>query len=235
MMSTITVLIHIYYPGSWKRISERCKTLLKSSANVIITACHDDVIAELNNTDAVILRVTNVGKDIGGKLTGMYYYLTFCTPTDYLVFIHDKTSPQTINPEFWFDKLLGIFENERLDELMELFNTNKLVGIAGSKLFLKNEYSQYEKKFNTTNNNILLKLIGQFGLTCKTYNYIGGTIFMARSRIFETFFTTWSPFAIRESLERGNVLDLKQGTYTHSWERMFCFIAEDQGYKVVGV
>ena len=234
-MNTITVLMHVYYPGSWERISERCRGLLDKATNIIITACHEDVIAELESVNATILRVTNVGKDIGGKLTSMYYYLTFCQPTDYVVFIHDKTSPQTLNPEFWFDKLLGIFGQEKLPEVMKLFESNKKVGIAGSKFFLKNEYSPYKKKFNTTNNNILLKLIRQFGLTCNSYNYIGGTIFMARSKIFETFFKVWSPLVIRESLERGNVLDLNQGTYTHSWERLFCFIAENQGYKIVGV
>jgi lipopolysaccharide biosynthesis protein len=235
MMGTITVLMHIYYPGSWKRILDRCRSLLEQANNIIITVCHEDVVAELRAVDATVLRVTNVGKDIGGKLTSMYYYLTFCEPTDYVAFIHDKTSPQTINPEFWFDKLLAIFEHDRLPELVQLFNSNKQVGVAGSKFFLKNEYSQRAQKFNTTNNNILQKLIAQFGLVCKSYNYIGGTIFMARSNIFETFFSSWSPLGIRESLERGNVLDLKQGTYTHSWERMFCFIAENQGYKVVGV
>jgi Rhamnan synthesis protein F len=232
---SITVLIHIYYPGSWKIIRDKCMFLLQKATNVIITVCHEDVIKEITWDNATILQVTNVGKDIGGKLVSMKYYLTFCQRTEYLVFLHDKISPQSLNADFWLDKLYEIFEENKLMKMLKTFGKRKKVGITGAKLFLKNEYVKYQKRFNTTNHSILLRLMNKFSLRCKSHNYIGGTIFMARSEIFSRFFSWHSPLEIRESLETGNVLDLDKGTNTHSWERLLCFIASAQGYKVTGI
>ena len=234
-MSSYSVFIHVYYPGSWKLIKEKCSYLLDTAASIIVTACHDDVIAEIDIARAVIFKVTNVGKDIGGKLVGMAYYLQFCQPASYVILLHDKISPQTINADFWFNQLFGIFEEEKLKSIIQLLNSSRDTGIAGSKYFLKNEYIRSEKKFDTTNSQILASLISEYALTCKSYDYIGGTIFIAKSRIFSAFFTRYPPLAIREKLEPGNVLDLEHGTYTHAWERMLCFIAQDQGYAVIGV
>ncbi len=236
-MKSLSLFIHVYYPNSWKLICERCDHIFQQANNIIVTACHDDVIEEIKATEynIVVLKVPNIGKDIGGKLGSLSYYLTCCQETEYLAFLHDKISPQTINAEYWFDKLYEIFKKKKFSRVMELFGRHKNIGIAGSKTFLKNEFIKQKKIFDTTNNNILQKLIKAFGLTCKAYNYIGGTIFIARSKIFNHFFSAHSPLQIRESLEPGNVLDLEHGTNTHSWERMFCLIAQAQGYKVVGV
>lgn len=233
--NSISVIIHVYYPRSWKLIRKHCMPLLERASNIIITACHEDVMEELDIENAVVLKSTNMGKDIGGKLISLAYYLSFCQPTDYIVFLHDKISPQSINADYWFNKLYEVFEEGNFSKMLRLFGKKKKIGIAGSKHFLKNEYIKSENKFNSTNSSILMKLINTFKLKCKSYNYIGGTIFMAKSEIFSNFFSRHHSLDIREQLEPGNVLDLDKGTYTHSWERMFCFIAQAQGYKVVGV
>jgi len=232
---SISIFIHIYYTGSWSTIREKCLFLLQRAKHIIITVCHEDVMKEIDWDGATILQVTNVGKDIGGKLVSMKYYLTFCEPTEYIVFLHDKISPQSLNADFWLNKLYEVFEESKFMRLLKLFDKRKKMGIAGAKLFLKNEYIKYQGRFNTTNHPILLRLMNKFGLQCKTYYYIGGTIFMARSEIFSRFFFRHSPLEIRESLETGNVLDLDKGTNTHSWERLLCFIAAAQGYKVKGI
>jgi hypothetical protein len=235
MEKDLTVIIHLYYPGSWHKVREKCAYLLEQAAKVIITACHDDLIEEVDLPRVSLLRVTNKGKDIGGKLVSLAYYLSFCSPTKYIAFLHDKISPQTINAGFWFNRLFDIFEQRRLGMIMNIFRKRDKVGVAGSKYFLKNEYIKRENKFDTTNDFILRQLIRQFRLKCLSYRYIGGTVFIARSEIFKNFFTAHGPLEIREQLEPGNVLDLKSGTFTHSWERMFCFIAQAQGYQVIGV
>lgn len=232
---SISLFIHIYYPGSWAIIRDRCRYLLQKAQNIIITVCHEDVMREIDQEGATILQVTNVGKDIGGKLVSMKYYLTCCTPTEYLVFLHDKISPQSLNAEFWFNKLYEVFEEGRFTKMLRLFGKRRTMGIAGAKLFLKNEYNKYLDRFDTTNHPILIRLMERFGIQCNQHHYVGGTMFMARSEIFSRFFQRHSPLEIRESLETGNVLDLDKGTYTHSWERLFCFIASAQGYQVKGI
>jgi hypothetical protein len=92
-----------------------------------------------------------------------------------------------------------------------------------------------ERTFTTTNHQLLMEMIRDYRLHGRIYDFIAGTIFIGRSRIFQKFFSTHSPLDARAKLETGNVLDLAAGTYTHSWERLFCFIAEDQGHTIKGI
>ncbi|MFT3934291.1 MAG: glycosyltransferase [Chitinophagaceae bacterium] len=233
---SITILMHIYYPGSWSLIMKKCAAAIEMASQIIITVCHDDIIPETEISEKItILKVPNKGKDIGGKLVAMSYYLHFCEKTKCVIFLHDKISPQTINAEFWLENLYSIFKPELLLNAINELEGKTQTGIIGAKTFLKNEYIKSEKKFATTNNEVLTKLITQYNLSCKTYDFIAGTIFIAKSKIFEHFFSTHSALEAREQLETGNVLDLDNGTYTHSWERLFCFIAEDLGYNIKGI
>jgi lipopolysaccharide biosynthesis protein len=236
-MNSLSFFIHVYYAGSWKLILEKCADLMTGAENIIVTACHDEVISEIKaeTPEAVVLKVPNKGKDIGGKLAAISYYLNFCRPTAYLAFLHDKISPQTLNAEYWFDRLYEIFSEKKFSTILSRFETDKKTGLAGSKSFLKNEYNKTRKRFDTTNNEILQELIKRYDLGSDEHNYIGGTIFIVRNEIFTRFFSQHSALQIRASLETGNVLDLDTGTQTHSWERLFCLIAQNQGYKVIGV
>jgi lipopolysaccharide biosynthesis protein len=236
-MNDITFFIHIYYQGSWEIISNKCAEVLGQARQIIITSCYDEVIREVGPPQerTTILKVPNKGKDIGGKLAGLSYYLHFGDRTSYFAFLHDKMSPQTLNIEYWFDNLFSIFETHRFGQALDLLQKHTDAGILGSKAFLKNEFIRHENKFDTTNNALLWQLIHEYGLKCDTYDFIAGTVFIGRSRILESFFTVHSPLDAREKLEKGNVLDLENGTYTHCWERLFSFIAENQGYKVIGI
>ncbi|HTI07081.1 MAG TPA: rhamnan synthesis F family protein [Puia sp.] len=236
-MPDITFFIHLYYPGSWNMIREKCAPIMQQAAQIIITACYDEVIEEIGPTDAntTVLKVTNKGKDIGGKLAGLSYYLHFCKRTEYFAFLHDKTSPQTINAEYWRDSLFSIFEKNSFDKAMRMLEEDPQTGILGSKAFIRNEFVPESAKFDTTNNDVLWELISNYQLNGQPYDFVAGTVFIGRSRILETFFSAHSPLDAREELEKGNVLDLEKGTYTHAWERLFCFIAEDQGYKITGI
>ncbi|HTF30575.1 MAG TPA: rhamnan synthesis F family protein [Flavitalea sp.] len=236
-MKDLTFFIHVYYPGSWPLITEKCGHLIDKARRVIVSACDDKVIKEINadGRQVIIQKLTNKGKDIGGKLAGLSYYYNFCKPTGYFAFLHDKISPQTLNAEYWFDKLYDIFTPEKFSAIEQLFRSKSNIGLAGAKTFLKNEYSRSKRKFDTTNNAILWELLEQYNIHPDSFDYIGGTIFIARHEAFEDFFINNRPLAIREKLEEGNVLDLDSGTYTHSWERLLCFIPQAKGFKVAGV
>lgn len=236
-MQNITFFIHLYYPKSWELIQNFCAPILKEVSQSIITVCYDEVIDEIGPTDAdtTILKVTNKGKDIGGKLAGLSYYLRFCPQTEYFAFLHDKISPQTINSEYWFEQLFSIFEKENFQKAMNILKKDPRTGIIGAKNFIRNEYVPAEQVFNTTNNDLLWQLMENYELDGQPFDFIAGTVFIGRTCILEKFFSEHSPLEIREQLEKGNVLDLESGTYTHSWERLFCFIAEDQGYRITGI
>ena len=218
-------------------MEDKCGALIRKADRIIITACHDDVLNETprNGGSVIRLKVPNKGKDIGGKLAAFSYYMNFCEKTEHTVLLHDKVSPQTINADYWSRELYGPFSEEGLDKAFHLLEQDSRAGIVGSGTFLRNEFIPMEKRFDTTNNDLLQQLIREYHLRGGVYDFIAGTIFLGRSRIFENFFSKHPALDARAKLEPGNVLDLEKGTYTHSWERLFCFIAEDQGYTIKGI
>lgn len=232
-MPSLTLIIHIYYKGSWKLICSHIGHLL-NDAQLIVSGCYRDVLDEVDHKNAVLLRVPNKGKDIGGKMAALDFYLKHGRRTDYLAFVHDKISPQTINAEYWLTELYSIFEPARLQKALKCLKEDPKCGVVGSKSFLKTEWDG-KKEFSGSNRNLLLQLVERFDLQCTRYEFIAGTIFISRSIIFERFFNSHPPLLLREELEPGNVLDLTEGTVTHCWERLFCFIAENQGYRIKSI
>lgn len=232
----ICLLIHIYYPGSWKRIKEKCAPLLATARQVIVTCPHPDVIREIDWPGACVLRVPNEGKDIGGKLAAFAYYQRFVPACDYVALIHDKISPQTLHSDSWFDSLFGIFGGELFQKALLTFDARPEVGVIGAGHFvMTNEYDKAAGRFNTTNDEMLRALIRQYDLSSPSYDYISGTIFLARSEPYRAFFGAHPALALRVGLEPGNVMDFEKGTYTHCWERLFCYIASAKGLKVIGI
>ncbi len=237
-MAGLTLFIHLYYPGSWRMLESQCGPVIRKASRIILTACHDDVLDEVvvpHDKPLVRLKVPNKGKDIGGKLAALSYYIRLCEKTDLIAMLHDKVSPQTINADYWGQQLYRPFSEEGLDKALRLLEQDRRAGIVGSKAFLKNEYLPMEKRFDTTNHALLMEFIREYNLQGRIYDFIAGTIFIGRSRIFEDFFSAHPPLYARAELESGNVLDLESGTRTHCWERLFCFIAEDQGYSIKGI
>jgi hypothetical protein len=60
-------------------------------------------------------------------------------------------------------------------------------------------------------------------------------MFWARAAPLLQFFKKHPPLDIRKNLELGNVMDDKNGTLTHSWERMLSWVVSEQGFKLKGI
>jgi len=239
-MTGLTLFIHLYYPGSWQTLEKKCSGAFRQARQIILTACHDDVLDEtLSSTghfhNIIRLKVPNKGKDIGGKLIALCYYLRCCQKTTYIGMLHDKVSPQTINASYWSDTLYSPFSEQGLRKVLQKLDNDSRIGVVGARKFLKNEFDHGKSSFETTNDSLLQDLIKEYDLHSKRYDFIAGTIFVCRSAIMEDFFSRHPALEARASLEEGNVMDLQYGTYTHSWERLFCFIAEHQGYTIEGI
>ncbi len=232
---TISVIVHVYYPGSWALIKKKCGDILVRSENILISSCYDDVIQEIDEKRAVIFKVSNLGKDIGGKLVSLKYYLDFCNKTDLIIFLHDKISPQTLNSVYWFDKLYEVFEPAKFHKVLSIFKKKENVGMIGSKQFLNNEYIKPAGSFDTNNKDIMVSMMEQYNILTREHDFIAGSIFIVKSLLYENFFGIVNPLEVRAMLELGNVLDLSHGTYTHAWERLLSFIVSSQNYKVKGI
>ena len=188
-----------------------------------------------NISNAFVTCSSNVGKDIGGKLILIDLALNMNSDVDFYVFLHDKRSPHSSLGETWKKKIARIIQPEKINNVLELFTKDKNIGIIASKEFISNEYDTKNSVFNSTNNKLIKELITNYSLHLTNYDFVGGTMFWVRADIINSFFKKNNPLTIRATLEKGNVMDNEQGTYTHSWERMFSWIALDQGYYIKGI
>ena len=238
----IDVLCHLYYAENAHNFlyelsalkKYNCRFFFNLSENLFKEPCF---IETLNKTfeDCLIIRASNVGKDIGGKLALVDLCLQMKEKSDYVIFLHDKKSPHSTLGETWRRKLFRIIESDKIAQIIGMFAKNKRTGIVASQEFIINEYNSFTKKFDCTSNELLKRLIAQYNLKNKKFDFVGGTMFWIRTNILEDFFSKFNPLKIRSTLENGNVLDHKQGTETHSWERMLSWIAIDQHYKIKGI
>jgi len=181
----------------------------------------------------IILRESpNMGKDIGGKMVLMDAMLQKNLESDYIIFLHDKTSPYKIQNYQWREKLFRIIEPSFIEKAVNLFSERKEIGIIVASGSISDEFDHVHKKFSSTNAEILMNLQKQFNINTIDYRYISGTMFWARSLPILNFFKKNNPLEIRKTLEKGNVMDENKGSNTHAWERLLSWAVLEQGYTI---
>jgi lipopolysaccharide biosynthesis protein len=238
-----SLFIHIYHPDAWENIfKDKLKMLKGYSPMVIVNLCmnhpgNSQLIFKIRSDfpNALVITTPNKGRDIGGKLALIDFYLKANLQSDYLVFLHDKQSHHWFAGETWRRKLFSIIEPENITAVLAEYNKDSRIGIIGTSDLIKNEYDKGTNQFKTTNNDKLKKLIANYNLKITDYRFVAGAMFWIRSSIVQGFFSKHSPLSCREILEEGNFTDLHEGTYTHSWERVFCWLGNDQGYTIKGI
>jgi lipopolysaccharide biosynthesis protein len=237
----ISVLCHLYYPGSIYFFLTRILALKSPQTQFIFNLSallyHNTFVVEMLRTyfpGSPILFTPNQGRDIGGKMA-LYDTLLKCgVETDYTLVIHDKLSPHTPTGIEWRDKLLKIIAPGELPYIFKKFQ-NKEVGIIGTEDMIKSEYNPDKDRFTCTSSDNIFYFIRKFNLQVTDYRFAAGTIFWIRTSILHDFFSVHSPLSVRKELEKGNKLDFDNGTNIHAWERLFSFIANSQGFKTVGI
>lgn len=238
----IDVICHIYYLNTaYNFLIEisalkkyNCRFFFNLSDRLYADPYFVDMLLSCFN-DPVIIKCSNIGKDIGGKLAIIDLLAQFKKKSDFTILLHDKQSLHTSLGGVWRKKLFRIIELDKIPKIMEIFAKDGKIGIVASKEFIKNEYNRAVNEFDSSSNEILKKLIKQYKLKNKNFDFVGGTMFWIRTEIINNFFLNNDPLVIRGNLEKGNVLDHYQGTETHAWERMLSWIAIDQNYKITGI
>ncbi len=240
--NTLSILCHLYYPGSIYYFLTRIMALKSPGTqfifNVSDSLYHYAFFLEMLTKyfpDAIIIHTPNQGRDIGGKLAAFDVLMKSGIQTDYSLIIHDKLSPHTPTGIEWRNKLLKIINPDELPKIFKKFHENKETGVITTKDLIKNEFDPDRNGFTCTSNANLLNYIQKYNLNIPDYNFAAGTIFWIRTEILRKFFSLHSPLAIRKDFEKGNTLDFDKGTNIHAWERLFSFIANSQGFKTVGI
>ncbi len=236
----VTFMIHIYYENSWDEIRNKLKYFDNgrnyflfsiSEACLVREQIIEDIKVSFKN--AFFLITSNIGKDIGGKMALIDLYLLLDINSSYIVFLHDKQSPHSLGGESWKNELFKIIDPNNQNLILDLFKDPK-TGMVGAKDHIVNEFNNTTDTFRN-NNHLSKKLLMQFGITIDNYDFLGGSMYWLRSAIIEKFFAKNNPILMRENLEAGNVLDLHGETLAHTWERMFSWIATNEGYTIKGI
>jgi len=184
----------------------------------------------------VITRMSpNKGKDIGGKLILMDAYMRLGLKSDYILLLHDKKSPFHVKGDKWKEDLFRIAKKENLKKAISLFTEHPKIGIIASENAIRNEADNDTGNNFYINSDIITKIKDKYSIYPPGLQYVAGTMYFVRSRLFEDFFRLHSPLEIRSSLEPGNVTDENRPTITHSWERLLSWIVTSKGYKIKGI
>ncbi|MFT2007612.1 rhamnan synthesis F family protein [Pontibacter sp. 13R65] len=233
----ISILLHLYYPESIKTVLPQItKDFLGEDrlyVNLVNSAPFDEKAFEVYD-NVTILKSSNVGKDIGGKLVLIDSLMQLKDESKYWIFLHDKHSPHTTTGKFWRDSLFSIVDvrnKELILDYMERIDTNVLT----HKNFIMNEWRESSQRFQTINHDKLVELTTKYDVRPRTYEFAAGTMFWAKSEALKRFFSKNHPLDIRATLEKGNVLDHHQGTNAHSWERLLSWIALDNTKRIAGI
>jgi lipopolysaccharide biosynthesis protein len=245
--STCSIFFHNYYGQheEWVRFfSEKVNVPFNLFYNVVENSIHNleeeaHLLNVIHNNRAgkfinkIILRKSyNQGKDIGGKLVLMDSLLHSSTESDYIIFLHDKRSPYKIQNEEWKKKLFRIIEPAFIQEALSAFKQNNQTGIIAGSESVNNEYDYILQTYKSNNKSQLEKLQTEFQINVRDHRYIAGAMFWARSLPLVDFFRKYHPLQIRSTLEKGNIMDEKEGTNTHAWERLLSWLVTAQGYSI---
>src|SRR5258706_7297394 len=113
-----TLLIHIYYPASWEKVfKKQLKNLQGYSPVIMINLCITNpgnslVISDIKADfpKAFVITTPNKGKDIGGKLALIDFFIKTNQQFGYIVFLHDKLSPYSNIGGEWEEKRFHIVD-----------------------------------------------------------------------------------------------------------------------------
>ena len=237
----IAILLHLYYEASWETIiREKLIKIKNLRIQLLVNICNVIQNKELlikkikvDFPDSYIIETPNKGKDIGGKLALMDLLLQVNLSCEYIILLHDKLSPQSITGETWRETLMKIVDPPVADKIIGMYEKDKLLGIVAAREFIIEDSDI--RNSNKNNEQLIIDLSKRYLLKLATHPFIGGSMFWVRASIFRKFFIQFPPLFCREVLEYGNVLDIENGSYTHSWERLFCRIAVSDNFMIKGI
>jgi lipopolysaccharide biosynthesis protein len=174
------------------------------------------------------VRVTpNVGRDIAPFVVGCRDLLV---DYDYLCHIHSKKALHTTRNDYgnaWrknmLDHLLG--STDRIQAILHYFSEHPDVGLFYPTNFIPIEY-RWKWDINLWNMEYLKKRIGVTVLLPFRIDCAVGSMFWVRTKSFRKLYEaeiTYSEFE--------NEVGQLDGALAHAFERLFVYIAQDEGFK----
>ena len=230
-MKCVTI-IHIFYYELLDELSEAVKNIQNIENDTYITISEnlksrsEEIKGKFPN--ATLLIVSNVGYDVWpflyvlGKINLDEY--------DFIVKLHTKGNAHgklknvCIDRHEWRRRLLNfVSSKENFGKTLELFKNNH-VGAVSDQLVIYDYHHDLEKRFYEKIRGLML----EFGFEYKSeYQFIAGTMFMARASLFKYLLGAFSEgdFFFPDKEHSGGL--------PHVLERIFGYSVCAQGYKIV--
>jgi lipopolysaccharide biosynthesis protein len=228
----IAIILHLYYTDLWEEFAKKLKSI---DANFVlyVTICENEhQIANNILSDfpyAKITKVQNKGLDVGPFLLTMKSILDNNIEYDFIIKLHSKKSIHHGQLDGfgvrWRNKLVDsiIGSSERLNSTLLNLETGEY-GMATASEYIYQE----------DNIEWMSDLLNNLEINVKeNCNYFAaGTMFIVRFNILYDFLNTIELDTLYQLTTPGYIHD---GGIEHKLERVFGFIVQDAGYKILGI
>lgn len=241
----IAVVVHLYYQDLLQEYISRLKVLMDSNYEVDYYFTLVDGSATVGQTEWVrdkILKVVpnsyvdirpNRGLDIGSFLMTIKKIQESGNKYDYLLKIHTKKSLESSGEYFgkqWRNNLLdSVISKDGFKKSMDSLSYSDVGMVGCNKWFIHN---------NNLNVRLIKEMRNELGIR-KGNKFIGGTMFWVKPELLYKYLTIDVIQKIYPRLEIGYFKQIdpkKDSEYiTHAMERLFGYMVEDSGLKIVGI
>src|SRR5215470_13475930 len=126
------VLTHIYNHDSWEKMfCGPFKALQSDSPTMLFNLSLEEphqhrLISSIRREfpGSFIIVTPNKGRDIGGKLALIHFFIQARLKSDYLIVLHDKQSHHWFAGETWQRKLFSIIDSGTIEFILKQFQQN---------------------------------------------------------------------------------------------------------------
>jgi lipopolysaccharide biosynthesis protein len=213
----IAILLYVYHTEIWDDLYPLLLNI-KDSSNLFISLYEDHdntkIIKQAKELNTV--KISFIKQNHGVDISPFLYQINDIDKDNFSYFIklHSKKSLLQ-NRIQWrsilYHSLVG--SKDILEQNTQILNKNKLVGAITDKSMIMNSIGHNKKHLN-----YLCKLLK---INNKKKNFMAGSMFMARTSIFQKYLNDSTIPIIDNLLEDGAVKDIDRGTFCHAMERVF--------------
>jgi len=238
MKKRLAVIVQLYYTDLWdefksylQNITDQFDLYVTITEGVLSMEDFQSKAATIKQAfpNASVIMVQNKGLDIGPFVLTLHSILQQKLEYEYVIKLHTKRSINTMGEggDQWRQELIHSLlgtPQKYYDNLQKFHDPQ--VGMIGCRKWVIDHLETNTSTIDYYKHRLGIKK-GRF--------FVGGTIFWSRFETLIKCLTTQNTIDIYNELEEGYFTDWNAPTKTHALERIFGYIIEDNGQKIVGV
>jgi hypothetical protein len=212
----LAILLYIYHTEIWDDIYPLLLNI-KNFSNLYLSLYehhnNDKIISEANNLN--LINISLVSKNHGVDISPFLHQINKIDNNKYPYFVklHSKKSllgDRICWRSILYNSLIG--SQDIVQQNLKLF-TDDFVGAVTDKSMIMNKIGHNKKHIDYLSRFLNLKN--------KKKKFMGGSMFMGRTVIFQKYLNDSTIPFIDKILEDGSVKDLYEGKFCHAMERIF--------------